>query len=182
MHHLTSAAVLATALCLLGCASPTPALDDSNSWTVGLRINADPGNYHEFFSEVRPPAGGTDTTVVRIKFKKVQPSDKWAPTTLVCLQGSDPDKDRTCLQLAATIDDAVILNRWDRTGGEANRGVPQRLTQKYRLIDELIVQVEATSTTSRFLINGESIFESSTLNPIRLVLSCSSALCNFDMR
>jgi hypothetical protein len=168
---------LAAALCvafMMGCATAPGRLR-----TV---ISAEPGEYHEVLLDVRAPSEGSASATVAVHFDKLQPSDQWAPVIALCLQGADPIQARACLHLSAMPDGKVMVTRFERLSAKDSRPSRQWLPHSYGSHDALKVRVDFGLERAAFYIDGVPIFESDALErPERLVLSCSSAVCQLDV-
>ena len=171
-----------------GCAGtsqsqPSAQPPDAQPEHFSLVINAGAGRFQEFTREYRIAAGETDKSVLRVKFRKLNPSDEWASLLKVCLEGSDINKDRACLDLNVGKDRTTIVPQAEEWVGSSENRSPVRktLSPRYRVQDELLIRLDTSFTLVRFSINGEQQFESqAAVGPVNLVFFCSSAICSFD--
>lgn len=151
---------------------------------AAIAINAGPGQFTELFAKLLiPPDGTKDTTNVVIKFEKLQPANVWAPVIALCVQGDLGGKERTCLNLASSLEGQVKPQRFDRSAENPDLKKIESFNYQYSAADELNIQIDAHNNLSEFSVNGIKLFESKLVrDPKFLALSCSSAICSFDFK
>lgn len=148
-----------------------------------MTVNAPAGKFQEYLTSIRVPKDGADTSTVSVRFQKLRPSDVWAPTIALCLQGDDSSHERACLTLGVMRDGTVTASKFERNA--VNRDAPsrQRLPHTFKSDETLKVQVVAKDGQSSFFVGDELAFESTVVSkPIRFAFSCASAVCEFDVR
>jgi len=181
-HHMrTQAKVLAFTLVLSasGCALPpsTEAVDSPPATT--MRLNAPPGSYYRW----RADFAETPKSRFRVRIDRPQSDGVWRPLASVCIH---PDLDQeagACARLIVPDHGRYALIYADeKIGDEWRRIEPGGAFRQVGVHDAVDVRVEVMADGVHMAADGQTLFILPGLTQVPMLsLTCSSAVCTFEM-
>jgi hypothetical protein len=176
---LFTAAIAAT---LGGCSTKQPKLDRNDRPNASLRIDARPGHYESFRSQLESGEDAkTKTFRVAIQAEKLQPSDEWLPAIVVCMDGKSSGP-TTCLHVAASRDGTVLTPKLSERQTSKDEWRTTSLPFDLHPKDTHYLDVAFTNRVLRFILDDRTVHERPmpTL-PEEYSVSCSSMVCSVDI-